>query len=88
MDKILPRKEVSTKPVAVHADLDRRRAFHNRVAHHEPVFQRRLDVEFSHLVRLTRLICTVTADWVVTNSRGGEVLSLRPTPHYSPACPF
>ncbi|HEX6473194.1 MAG TPA: hypothetical protein VF069_29150 [Streptosporangiaceae bacterium] len=53
----------------VHHDFDRRRTFRNRIAHHESIFHRHLAGEHTHIIRLIRLICPVTAEWVTLNSR-------------------
>lgn len=63
----------------LHQDLDRRRTFRNRLAHHEPVFQRNLQAERDHILRLTRIIEPAAADWLVANSRVDQVLTQRPT---------
>jgi hypothetical protein len=62
----------------LHMDFDRLRTFRNRIAHHEPIFQRHLAADHMHIVRLIRLICPVTADWVSINSRVSKVLAVRP----------
>lgn len=62
----------------LHKDLDRRRTFRNRIAHHEPIFHRHLSADHMHIVRLIGLISPVTADWVTENSRVDAVLAVRP----------
>jgi hypothetical protein len=72
----------------LHGDLDRRRTLRNRIAHHEPIFHRYLEVERDHIIRLTRIIEPVAADWLTANSRINNVLALRPTPGRLPECLF
>jgi hypothetical protein len=72
-----PRKQL-------HRSFDRGRTFRNRIAHHEPIFHRHLAADHMHIVRLVRLICPVTADWVSLNSKVSKVLAVRPVPGAPP----
>lgn len=62
----------------LHMDLDRLRTFRNRIAHHEPIFNRHLAADHMHIVRLIGLISPVAAEWVTENSRVEAVLAVRP----------
>jgi hypothetical protein len=62
----------------LHADFDRRQTFRNRIAHHEPIFNRHLSADHMHIVRLVGLISPVAAEWVTENSRVESVLAVRP----------
>lgn len=50
----------------------------NRIAHHEPVHRRALDVDFDDLVEVLSWISSDAAQWVRSESRIPEVLSSRP----------
>ena len=50
----------------------------NRIAHHEPIFGRRLDLDHRDCLLVLGAICPVTAQWVESQSRVPEVLAARP----------
>jgi hypothetical protein len=50
----------------------------NRIAHHEPIFGRRLDLDHRDCLLVLGAICPVTARWVESQSRVPEVLAVRP----------
>lgn len=50
----------------------------NRIAHHEPIFGRRLDLDHRDCLLVLGAICPVTARWVESQSRVPEVLAARP----------
>ena len=54
------------------------RDLRNRIAHHEPVFARRLSHEFHEIVRLIELRCRLTAAWMVANQQASSHLANRP----------
>ena len=56
----------------VHNSVDKIRVLRNRIAHHEPIYQRSLEQDLSHVVVVTRWMCPDTADWI--ESFRGELL--------------
>ena len=52
-----------------HKPLDYLRTFRNRIAHHEPVFNRHLGADYRSLLEVTSWICPQTADWIRHYSR-------------------
>ncbi|MFD3705435.1 hypothetical protein ACFWUP_20030 [Nocardia sp. NPDC058658] len=62
----------------VYTDLDAVRKLRNRVAHHEPVFNRNLGEDLSRLLELIELRCGPTAAWVRSMEGVGALLTQRP----------
>lgn len=62
----------------VHVALDEIRMLRNRVAHHEPILQRRLPEEHRLIVDSIGWLCTTTAAWVVHHSRFDTIHASRP----------
>ena len=50
----------------------------NRIAHHEPIFGRRLDLDHRDCLLVLGAVCPVTAAWAKEVSRLPEVLAVRP----------
>ena len=58
------------KPRAkIHGHLDHIRIFRNRIAHHEPVFNRHLEQDYTSIITALEWICPDTAAWVKTHSK-------------------
>jgi hypothetical protein len=55
----------------------------NRMAHHEPMFNRRLEELRATVVQVAEWICPVTATWIAEGCRVQQVLADRPT---TPSC--
>lgn len=53
------------------------RAFRNRIAHHEPIFQRDLASDYKSILEVTGWISPATAAWIEHHSRVPELLALR-----------
>ncbi|WP_208691822.1 hypothetical protein [Pseudomonas oryzihabitans] len=45
-------------------ELDRVRRFRNRMAHHEPIFERNLAAEYTMMINLITWRCPQTAAWL------------------------
>lgn len=58
--------------------LDRLRTLRNRIAHHEPIFQRRLRDDYDRLVRITSALHPPTCRWLEHHSTVPEVLETKP----------
>ena len=50
----------------------------NRIAHHEPIFSRRLDLDYRDCLFVIGAVCPVTAAWAAGQSRVPQVLEVRP----------
>lgn len=62
----------------VYQRLNKIRLLRNRIAHHEPIFERRLADEYIGILELVGWICADTASWIDQNNRFRQVLSNRP----------
>ena len=60
--------------VETHSPFDYLRTFRNRIAHHEPVFNRHLEADFRSILEVSGWICPKTADWIRHHSRVEELL--------------
>lgn len=61
--------------VAIHKPLDYLRTFRNRIAHHEPIFDRDLAADFRSILTVSRWICPQTAGWIEHHSRVEKLLA-------------
>ncbi len=57
-----------------HSPLDYLRTFRNRIAHHEPIFNRPLEADFRSILEVSGWICPKTADWIRHHGRVEEML--------------
>lgn len=48
----------------IYEELDKVRGIRNRIAHHEPIFQRNLDADYARMIRLVSWRCPRTAAWL------------------------
>ncbi|WP_275100178.1 hypothetical protein [Sedimenticola hydrogenitrophicus] len=58
-----------------HGPLDYLRTFRNRIAHHEPIFNRHLEQDYRSILEVAGWICPDTADWIRHHSRVEELLA-------------
>lgn len=63
----------------VHDDISKIRELRNRIAHHEPIFQRALDQEYAFIISVASWICPDTASWIGYHSRFKQVWASRQT---------
>lgn len=61
-----------------HNVLDEIRSLRNRIAHHEPILQRRLGEEHGIILQAVQWFCASTARWVEHHSRFEEIYAARP----------
>ena len=62
----------------LHEDLDKLRTLRNRIAHHEPIFQRALLDDYNRLTSILRSIDPHTCTWMEHNNRVLDVLAADP----------
>lgn len=62
----------------IYEDLEAIRQLRNRVAHHEPIFNRTLADDLAKMLYLVELRCSTTASWVRAIERVNELLLARP----------
>ena len=58
-----------------HNPLDYLRTLRNRIAHHEPVFNRHLQKDYQSIIEVTEWICPKTAAWIKHHSRVDNLLN-------------
>ena len=62
----------------LHDALDRLRTLRNRIAHHEPIFQRRLQDDYKRICNITGFLSPPTLAWLRHHSRVSDVLAVQP----------
>jgi hypothetical protein len=62
----------------IYRDLEAIRKLRNRIAHHEPIFQRNLAEELNRVLDLVRLRSPLVESWLIANQRVFELVSLTP----------
>jgi hypothetical protein len=63
----------------LHDRLDRLRTLRNRIAHHEPIFQRQLVQDYTRLLDVLGCISPAMCSWLECHSRVPLILALEPT---------
>ena len=58
-----------------HQPLDYLRTFRNRIAHHEPIFNRHLTQDYRSILEVADWICPKTTDWIEHHSRVSDLLA-------------
>lgn len=71
--KAFPHQRLNRK--TVHKKLDHLRRLRNRIAHHEPIFQRHLQADYNSVIEVVKWICPGTAKWIAHHSRVLSVLN-------------
>ena len=61
----------------IHLDLDRLRMLRNRIAHHEPIFERDLAIDHDKICALIGYIEPEARVWVMNNSQIPKILSMK-----------
>jgi hypothetical protein len=67
-----------SRRTAISRRVDRLNALRNRIAHHEPIHRRRLDLDHRDVLFVARAVCDDTARWIERTSRVDLTLALRP----------
>lgn len=62
----------------VFTDLDRLRKLRNRIAHHEPIFNRSIKTDYEVIIKIIRYCCEDTANWVESWRKIDDLLEKRP----------
>lgn len=62
----------------VYDDLEVIRTLRNRIAHHEPIFTRKLGDDLKRIIELIELRSTPTCDWVIAMEDVSSILAERP----------
>lgn len=62
----------------IHKTTDKVRDLRNRIAHHEPIFSRNLQAEFSEISEIVGYRCLHTAEWMKRTQDVSWLLTLQP----------
>ena len=65
------------KRTVVHGRFNALRRFRNRIAHHEPIFHRPLEILHNEIIEAIGWMCANTASWAAHNSRLSDVFNGR-----------
>lgn len=71
-------KSVQFLRKTIHDDLDVLRELRNRIAHHEPIFQRNLQLDFTKIEELIAFRCRDTAAWMLANQNVQTLIATKP----------
>lgn len=74
-------KTVSQLRSTVFSDLDVLRLLRNRIAHHEPIFNRNLADDLAKIDELIGFRCPVTAAWMRAQEQASAVIAAKPWLH-------
>ena len=78
MPNLDPSQPVATLRMAIYEDLERVRRLRNRIAHHEPIFTRALDVDYQTILALVRFRCAITAAWLDSHQTATATIAAKP----------
>lgn len=71
-------KSVAALRLEIHNDLNKIRLLRNRIAHHEPIFQRNLQDDLEIITRLVRSRCLVSSHWMIGFQQVQSLLATKP----------
>jgi len=74
LHRAFPHAKLSRR--AAHQPLDFPRTFRNRIAHHEPIFNRHLEADYRQILAVTGWICPSTRNWIAHHSRVEQMLQM------------
>ena len=61
---------------STHAPFDYLRTLRNRIAHHEPIFDRHLAADYQSVITTAGWICNETREWIVRHNRISGLLAM------------
>lgn len=76
--KAFPHRPKGTRRPQAAAPVLRLHQLRNRIAHHEPIWQRKLDVDEKSINQIAHWICPQTAEWITEQSTVAETIKLKP----------
>lgn len=71
-------KTVAALRLEIHNDLNKIRLLRNRIAHHEPIFQRNLQDDFGIITRLVEARCQVSSQWMMGFQQVQSLIAAKP----------
>lgn len=74
----LPQKTISQKRKIIFDNLEKIRIFRNRIAHHEPIFNRPLNDDYKTIESIVSFRCSTTSDWLKNIEKVKEKITNKP----------
>jgi abortive infection bacteriophage resistance protein len=71
-------KTITERRTMIYQYLDQIRYLRNRIAHHEPIFNRALADDYHKIIELVRFRCEITASWLSDNQTALETIAKKP----------
>lgn len=71
--------DLATMRTEVFDNLEKIRKLRNRIAHHEPIFNRNLQGDYKRIIKIIGYCSQDTAEWVKSWQRVVELLKIKPT---------
>lgn len=71
--------DTKTMRAEVFENLEKIRKLRNRIAHHEPIFNRNLQADHKRIIKIIGYCCQDTAQWVQSWQRVDGLLTIKPT---------
>jgi hypothetical protein len=78
MPHLDPSKNVAQSRLLIYQELEQLRKLRNRIAHHEPVFQRNLADDLQKAHDLIAFRCPVTAQWMDSHQKAAQLIAQKP----------
>lgn len=82
LQQVLPNMDasqsVSQQRQILYNGLEQLRKLRNRIAHHEPIFNRNLIDDYQKILELVGYRCTITASWLNQNQTVTQVIIVKP----------
>lgn len=63
----------------IYSELEQLRKLRNRIAHHEPIFQRNLSDDLHKAHDLITFRCPITAQWMESNQQAQQLIACKPS---------
>lgn len=78
LHKAFPNRSKGTRRPDAAAPVIKLYRLRNRIAHHEPIWQRNLDDDHDTIIRIASWICPQTSEWIKDQSTLENALNLKP----------
>jgi hypothetical protein len=78
MPHLDPNKNVAQSRLLIYQELEQLRKLRNRIAHHEPIFQRNLADDLQKAHDLIAFRCPVTAQWMDHHQQAAQLIAKKP----------
>jgi hypothetical protein len=73
-----PSDPINISRIKIYSDLEKIRKLRNRIAHHEPIFNRNLNNDLSIITELIGVRCLDTAQWMTANQTALSIIRAKP----------